>query len=127
MHNLLTTNFWFNNQPGALLSSSSKIFIALIILFFALAAAAYFLKSRKGFYSRLWGKFGNFFVSHSLIGFVLWFFSTEQIPLLSARFWLLIWLVGAGVWLFFILRYSKTLPEKKRELQKEKEFQKYIP
>jgi hypothetical protein len=127
MKNLLSTHFWFNNQPGPLLPSSSKIFIALIIILFVLAATAYFIKSKGGFYRQLYGKLGSFIISNGLIGLVLFFFSAEQIPLLSARFWLLLWVIGALTWFFFIVRYAKSLPKKKKELEKEREFEKYIP
>jgi glucan phosphoethanolaminetransferase (alkaline phosphatase superfamily) len=127
MNNLLNVRFWFNSQPEALLPQSSYILIALIALMFVLAVAAWILKSRKGFYRRLWGKLGIFFISNTLIGFVLWFFSEELVPFLSARFWYLLWLAGIIAWLFFLARSVKNLPEKKKELQREEELKKYIP
>jgi|WetSurMetagenome_2_1015567.scaffolds.fasta_scaffold00849_4 hypothetical protein len=127
MKNLLTLQFWLNGHPGPLTFLSSLALIILIVILLASAITFYFLKSKRGFYGQLWGKLGNFSIANTLISSILFFFGKEEIPLLSARFWYLLYLAGIIVWLIFIIRYAKTLPAKKKELQKDREFQKYIP
>ena len=64
----------------------------------------------------------NFFV-----GLILLFFSHELIPFLSARFWFLLWGLGIAVWLVFIFKALVAIPKKKKQIEKEREYKKYIP
>jgi amino acid transporter len=127
MSNLLSPQFWLNQRPDILTAGSRNAVIAVISAFFLLAAASLILKLRKSFYRRLYEKFFHFFISNFLIGAMLFFFSQEMIPLLSSRFWYILWALIMGAWLTFIVKYAKTLPEKKKELEKEKNYKKYLP
>lgn len=119
--------FWFNQRPDLLSAGSRNALIAFICALFLAAIIGFILKRRKDFYRRLYGKLFNFFLSNALIGAILLFFCQEQIPLLSSRFWYLLWVLGLAVWLGFIIKYAKTLPEKKKQSLREQEFKKYLP
>jgi hypothetical protein len=43
------------------------------------------------------------------------------------RIWLLLWLIGMGVWLGFILRHLSDIPKIKQEQERQAEYQKYVP
>lgn len=127
MNNLLTWNFWFSQRPGIMIASSRNILIGLLIFFLLMSVAAFILKRRGGFYTRLWERSFNFFSANLVIGAALYFFNQELVPFLSSRFWYLFWLIGIAIWLWFIVRYVRTLPKRKKEIEKENDFQKYIP
>jgi hypothetical protein len=127
MNNLLSAQFWFNTSPVPLIPQTANLLLGLLGLLVVLAIISYVLRSKKGFYSRFWSKLGNFFLSNSLIGGALWFINTELVPFLSARFWFLLWIAGMMVWLAFIINFAKSLPNKKKEFEEKKKFQKYIP
>lgn len=127
MRNFLSVQFWFNQRPDLLSSGSKTALIIFIILCLVLLIASIILKVRKGFYNRLWGKLISFFISNALIGAVLLFFCQQLIPLLSSRFWFILWGIGMAAWAAFIIAYAKKLPAKKKEVEREKEFKKYLP
>lgn len=129
MGNFLTWNFWFNLRPGSFLGSSLKIILAFIILLIILTVVAGFGKRKwaKSLYANLWSGLYYWFLANAVIGLVLLFFNYEMVPFLSARFWLLIWALGFLVWLAFIIKLAVKIPQKKVQLEKEKEFRKYIP
>lgn len=129
MSNLLTLNFWFNLRPGVFTDSMQKFFIAFIVALFFLALLSVFFKrgDKKGIYKKVWQSLYYFSITNVFIGAVLLFFTYEMVPMLSARFWFLLWGIGMIVWLYFIFRNLRRIPEKKAEREAEKEFKKYIP
>lgn len=129
MGNFLTWNFWFSARPGALIGSSLQIVLGFIILLIILSIISGVIRKRwsKGLYSSFWSGLHTFFWVDAVIGLLLTFFNYEMVPFLSARFWFLLWVIGMLVWLFFIYRIAVKIPEKKARLEKEKEFNKYIP
>ena len=73
-------------------------------------------------------KLANLFLTTGSLGLVYLFFAWQGVTLLSARFWLLILLIVAAVWLIFILKYLMIqVPKKRQEINKKREFEKYIP
>jgi hypothetical protein len=127
MKNFLNLQFWFNQRPGLLASSFTNVLIGLIILFIIATVLSLIFKSKKGFFAKLWSKIFNLSLTNTIIGVLLLFFSHELIPLLSSRFWFLLWAAGFITWLVFIIIYIKTLPAKRKEQEQEREYKKYIP
>jgi len=129
MGNFLTWNFWFSSRPGAFAGLSLKIVLGFIFLLIILSIASGIIKKRwsKSLYSSFWSGLYTFFLTNAIIGLALTFFNYEMVPFLSSRFWFLLWAIGTLVWLFFIYRIIVKIPEKRERLEKEKEFNKYIP
>lgn len=129
MGNFLTLNFWFSLRPGAFIGPTLKIILGFIFLLIVLALAAGIGKKRwsKSLYTGLWQSLYYFFLTNAIIGLILTFFNYEMVPFLSARFWFLLWGLGLIIWLVFIYRTIIKIPQKKARLEKEKEFNKYIP
>lgn len=127
MSHFFSAQFWFNQRPDLLSSGSKTVLIGFIVFCLVFLIIAIFFRFKKGFYGRFWGKLISFFVSNALIGAVLFFFCQQLIPLLSSRFWFILWTVGMIFWLTLIALYVKKLPAKKEELAKERELKKYIP
>lgn len=127
MTNLLTLNYWFNLRPEALTPMANRLFITFIILLVVLAFASIRAKKKNKLYRGFLQKLYNFSFTNIIIGLIFMFFNYESLPFFSARFWLGLWAIGMIVWLVFILKGLKSIPQKKEELDKEKEFNKYLP
>ncbi len=128
MQNLLSLKFWLSLRPGPLLPNYQKIFIALIIILAVCFFVSWVAKIKKRkLYTVFWKKLNSFSLINCFIGLILLFFNYELIPFLSARFWFLLWGAGMAVWLFFIFKILKNIPQKKKQIADEKEYEKYIP
>jgi hypothetical protein len=47
---------------------------------------------------------------------------------LSARFWSIAWIIGFGVWFYFILKYQlRVVPMARKQAEERKMFNKYLP
>lgn len=127
MNNLLTLSFWFNLRPPAMLDIFNYSFIAVLFLFLFLSILSFYYKKRKKIYKSFWLKFYDFSASNLIIGLFLWFFSWQEVPFLSARFWLIIWAILIILWFIFIYKHLKKIPIKLQKIEEEQKFNKYIP
>ncbi len=127
MNNLLSFSFWFNLRPPTMLDIFNYSFIAFLIILLVLSILAFYFKKRKKIYKSFWLKFYDFSASNLIIGLFLWFFSWQEVPFLSARFWLILWALLMIVWLFFIYKYLKKIPINLEEAKKQQKFNQYIP
>lgn len=129
MNNLLTLKLWFGMRPGALMPHYQNYFIILIALLAILTIISGFIKIRNknNPYNKFWAGIYCFLFTNTAISLVLLFFTYEAIPLLSSRFWFLLWAIEMLIWLFFLIKKLKIIPEKQKQLKKEKEYKKYIP
>jgi len=129
MSNLLSLKFWLAMRPGTLLPIYNKIFIIFIIFLIVLSLLCVFLKNKrkKSIYNKIWRSLSSFSLVNAFTGLILLFFTYEMVPLLSSRFWFIIWGAGAAVWLFFIARAAREIPKRKKQLEEEKQFKQYIP
>lgn len=127
---LITLQFWFDMTPPPLLPVfywAFFIFFGLLI-FAGITSGRIYKKKKEDFILRFSAKYlKNWFYSAGAAGLLLMMFSYERVALFSSRFWFILWFVGFGVWLFFIIRKLKVLPKKEEELNKKKEFVKYLP
>lgn len=69
----------------------------------------------------------SFLLVNSLLGAYLWFVTDQVIPVLSARFWFLLWFVEMASWVNAIYKEYTKWPDKKRQIAANKEIKKYIP
>lgn len=128
MGNIFSLSFWFNTRPGLLMPIYSNIFIGFIIfLLIAFIVFSILQKKKKGAFTSFLRRLSSFSIINAIIGLILLFFVYELIPFLSARFWLLFWGIGMIVWLVTIFKKLRTVPVRKKQLEDEKEFKKYIP
>ncbi len=129
MKALLSFHYWFNFQPGELSSSGLRYFFGFLVLLFAAVFIFILIRKagRKSIYNRIWRQAYSFSLTNLIIGVIMLFFFYESVPFLSARFWLLAWGAGIGIWLFFIVRALIRIPKMKEEIAREEEYKKYIP
>lgn len=127
MSKLLVLNYWFNLRPEAL----SSLAIILLLLFYLILAIIYIISflylRKKGLYLKIFKRSSSFSMTNLIIGIVLLFFSYEEVPFLSARFWFILWLSEMIIWIVFIFRNMLEIPKLKERLEKEREYKKYIP
>ena len=121
--------YWFSARPEAMPDYIIELFVTIVAVLIALTVLFAILKfrSKKSIYNKIVRSFYNLFLTNAIVGIFLLFFSFEQIPFLSSRFWLIIWLITNLVWLVFIGKRFLVLPKIKTEREKEKEYKKYIP
>ncbi len=127
---LLDLNFWFALRPTAP-SDQTTIFLAIgFAVFLALAivcGAMAKTKKQNPPLIKLLRKLKKMFSTMGLVGFVVLFFSYEQIYLLGSRFWFLFWFIGLVVWAVFVILYAvKKMPKEKNELEKKQKYLKYL-
>lgn len=129
MGNFLTWNFWFGARPGAFIDSSFKIILGFAFLLIALSVVSGIIKKKrsKSLYSSFWSGLYAFFLTNAIISLLLVFFNYETVPFLSSRFWFALWAISMLVWLFFIYKIAIKVPAKRQQLEREKEFKRYIP
>jgi len=127
---LLTFSFWFSITPPPLLPIFYWVFFILFSVLFLIGIVCRWIykKEKNNFVLRFSAKYlKKWFILSGALGFLLLMFSYERAVFLSARFWFLIWGVGFGVWLGFIIKKIKTLPDRKDELKRHAEYNKYLP
>ncbi len=104
-----------------------EVFGALVVLAILIRIIQK-VSQKDSFYKSLLQKYFVMFLTMGLAGLFLVWFRYERAYFLSARFWLLVWLIGLVVWLVFVLKYQfKVVPQAREKLQKTKEFNKYLP
>jgi len=120
---------WFSIYPGSLTPLFRNILIAVIALFIVGIIFVWYKNKNNTdkLYYRLWQSLFNFNVTGLIIGLLLFFFTYQAIPFLSARFWFIVWFLIHAFWGYIIYRRLKKLPEIRKELEAKREFNKYIP
>ncbi len=129
MNNLLSLNFWLNVRPGQLMPQYLQYFIIFVVILAVLTIIFGLIQARnkKNLYGRFWSGLYYFCLTNTIISVFLLFFTYEAIPFLSARFWFLLWVVEILVWLFFLAKKLREVPKRKKWLDEEKQYKKYIP
>lgn len=127
---LLDLNFWFSLRSAALSKKTTIILAVCFAIFLAAGIVCGFLiKSKKQNppVAKLFRKLKKMFQTMAVVGFIVLFFSYEQIYFMSGRFWFAAWLIGLVVWAVFIALYAlKKMPKEKDELDKKQKYLKYL-
>lgn len=130
MIDFLNLNFWFTLNPGPWYQSGTVVLwggIGMLILALLFKLAVKFFKI-KGVLAKFWNKLATWALVLGLLDLVLWFFRDQRVPFFSSRFWLLIVVLLALVWLIFIFIFLiKKKPEEKKGAARAQEFDKYLP
>jgi hypothetical protein len=127
MKTLLSLAYWFNLRPGTFSRNGLIIYLAILGVLAVLILVSFLLKNRKSIYRPIYKRVHAFSITNLLIGLLWLFFSYELLPILSARFWLLLWGAGAAFWLYFIGKVVIKIPLLREQKIQEAEYRKYIP
>ena len=122
--------FWFDKTPAALTPFFEKFFFIFFVLVLIGGLVVRIInKQRKHdtYITQVFYRFTSLLITMSILGLVWFFLTFEQIPLLGSRFWFLIWILGAAVWAFFILRFlKKDVPRLRAQDQVREERERYF-
>lgn len=127
----LNWKFWLSSRPEALTPKMLWFFLGVfgfcLISAFVLRFLIYLLR-QDIILVKIFKKFYKLFLITGLIGFVILFFTYEQIIFLGSYFWYLILFLGSLVWFILIVVFLiKKIPKEREALEKRKKFEKYLP
>lgn len=125
--------YWFSLEPQVvslrgtiILTSFFSFFIVLKIL-----GKMIYLRYKKDLSApekHLLAKIESMLLTMGFAGLAWTFFAYEALPLLSARFWFLVWVVSFVIWGYLILRYALVqFPIQLAALKEKERFSKYLP
>jgi len=130
LKNLIVPGYWFS-EPEPLNKFSLwfllGFFGAMVVAAVVIYVTAQKKKDDKPLVRGL-NKLSGLLIWMGLLGLAVIFFRYEHAFFLSRRFWMATWLIGAIVWLVFVVRYFKVAMPKARINQQEQErLKKYLP
>jgi len=126
-------SYWFHSSSVPMQPTVVQVLLTFFILLFLLSVIIRIVARRRRkevdrYLTRTFRYFSSFCFVMSLFGFFLVFFTYEEVPFLGARFWYLLWLFIALVWLFFLWRYFfRIVPQKRSRSFEHKQKEKYLP
>jgi len=131
MSNWFKIDYLFTNHMPLISTAVLRIAVLFYLAFFVLAVVLSIMKRNKKFdkyFTLLMQKIANLALSFSIIGMILLFFRHQLVPYLGMRGWTLIWWLICLVWFVYVLKYwTIVIPAKRKELQKKREKEKYLP
>lgn len=127
MGNLFTPRFWFNYYYLPLVPWFKIFLVAFTLALVILAVIMFIYKRRKDSFAPLRANFYNFFLTNAIVGLFICFFNYEEVPFLGARFWILFWAIEILVWLWFLFKQFRRLPQLRQKQEEQKKFRKYLP
>ncbi len=129
MQNIYNPMFWLSIRPGELSPYVFNLFAYTVLGLLLLTVIFAIIKktAKKSHFNKLLSSIYTLFFTNTIIGVLLMLFTYELTPFLSSRFWFLLWGIGNIVWIVFIIKKAFAVTERKQELEKEKEYKKYLP
>src|SRR3989339_95439 len=125
-------SFLFDLTPPPLTSVSER-FLPVVFSVLILTGIVLWIRSRRmhkavGPKRKRFLRIGRAAVTFGLIGLFLFFFSFEQVRLLGARFWYVLWLLFVFAWGAFLWWTTfRKRPYQESETGIRKEREKYLP
>jgi hypothetical protein len=121
-------NYLFNFFPPSLDPVWLNVLLVALAALLAFGFIANIVKAKqKAFFYKFWRSLSTWSFSIMAIGALLTFFAFEQIPVLSMRLLFMLWLLGALIWLLFILKRLTLVKKIRQNKAAEAEYKKYIP
>jgi amino acid transporter len=121
-----TLKFWLQSNPE-LTSAYVNLLLILALTFIIILVYAYTKQKEKNIFRVYWRGLVTFAVWNFTVFTLWWFFSLEQIPVLSARAWIIIFLLVDLVWLYRLRKKFKKQAAIKADLAQRQVNKKYIP
>jgi len=120
-------------QPARLLEmrpySQPQTLKIMLVFFVLLSLVAIVIKlweiyqQPTGYQKKLADKYLAFFSWLSFFGLFIVLARHERAPFISARFWLIIWLIIAIYWLYSIIKYQiKVVPEAQKQIEQKNNY-----
>ncbi len=107
---------------------SIMVFFGLIVLAGIIIKIYKEIKKGEKFQAKLLEKIISLCIVMGVLGILLTWLRYERVQILSARFWLIVWLIVTLIWLYPIVKYYlKVVPEAKKRSEEKKLYSKYLP
>jgi len=104
------------------------IFFAMFLVAAVIIKIVQQVKKLEKYQDKMLEKLISFFTGLGVIGLLITWTRYERVLVFSSRYWLLVWLAAAIIWLYPIMKYwIKIMPEAKKRSEEKKAFQKYLP
>lgn len=129
MTNLLTLKFWFSVRPGDLSAQGQfgLVIFAAILLSVGFYSWWWRKQNTKSLYRKAYGRAMTFGFTNLAINLLLLFFEYEAVPVLSMRFWPLVWLIAMIIWAWLISKDVQKIPQIQSQIAEQQKLKKYIP
>lgn len=128
---LFSLSFWFDLTPVAFSPLFERGLFFLFALLAVIATSIRIVARRKTYdrdTTRVFLKVAAMMTTMSILGFIWFFLSYEEIYIFGARFWFLLWILGVAYWSYSIYRFAKyTLPEERLAVGVKESVNKYLP
>ncbi|MDD4995263.1 MAG: hypothetical protein PHW53_02270 [Patescibacteria group bacterium] len=129
---LLKISYWFDRRPPALEPAAQQVFFYVFAGLVALSVViSIIIKKKKEedpWVAKGFQKVSSWCLTMGVAGLMIFFFSFEQVPILSMRIWFAGWAVWAVIWMIFIIMFFvKTIPAEKSRIKEKERLEKYLP
>lgn len=128
---LLNPKYWLDLTPAPLSGLTEKILLVFFSVVFLCGLFLRLAEKRRRldrFAARAVRSASRLGVTMACLGFLLLFFSYEQVRLFGSRFWFILWLLGVLFWLVWISRnYYKVAPRERAAEDIRRQREKYLP
>lgn len=128
---LVQPSFWFDLTPVSLAPFFERAFFVVFALFIIGGATLRIMGKNNAMdkYSRiLVQKSARLAMVFGIVGFVIYFFTFEEIQFFGARFWFLLWFIALVIAVVRLVRFvKKEVPLLRHRDQSRVEANKYLP
>ena len=130
LEKLIDLGYLFHRYPPG--GFSWPIRVSLLFIFVAALALAIYagtkIKNLSGHRKKLWRKIQIWGWTTSLVGLLLVYFREVRAIYLSARAYLLLWIIIVLIWIILIIVFHKKNDPDHEEMSKKKEeYEKWLP
>ncbi len=125
--------FWFDMAPTGLHLRTAIVFASffIMLLLFKFVGKLVYMRYKKellGPEKRMIRMIESFLLTMGFAGLAWTFFAFEGLPVVAARFWMLVWALSAVLLLYVIAYYILVdMPNELKSLQHKERFEKYLP
>jgi uncharacterized membrane protein YedE/YeeE len=121
-----TLSYLFELRPDIAPQTLKYLAAFFIILIIAGLIIKIIMAKKERFLVKLGNKYFLLLLTMGTLGLVLTWLRYEQAQILSARFWLLAWLIAFFYWLAMVIKYQlKVAPKSRQQAEARKLSQKY--
>ncbi len=129
---LLSPLYWFNTTATPFLPLIDKMVLILLygLLIAGIGCAVYakYGKKMEKYLKRLLRRYASALTTAGAIGLLLYAFTWQRVPILSMRFFFVLWFVLFAYWIGTIVRFQiKELPARRKLREEQIAREKWLP
>ncbi|MCI0479117.1 hypothetical protein L0Y59_01085 [Candidatus Uhrbacteria bacterium] len=128
---LLQPSYWFTTVPPPLSPVADRVAFVLFAVFLVAGIVMRVVATRRGWEKmvrRLLIRSGGRLMTLGAFGLLLYALNYERVPVLSARFWFLLWAALLAWYAWKTYRYVRVeIPDVKRRREERERTEKWLP